>query len=170
MSDKDGGVWLPVEELGRRVRELRKQKRLEGAEVGRAIGYKDGSALSSMENGTKRLPGARLRQLAHVLGVPPSHFMREDAGGTTEDPVLLDRAAKLTVVGWLEQRAQELREELDAGRPSEGPSRPIRELDEERDDRDALKALEGVEAKTAPERDTSTPEQSPASTKDESSA
>ena len=65
---------LTPQEIGKRVKELRKKRGLTQEQLAHLCGFKNKSSITHIENG-RNIPQSRLEKVAEILGTTPMYLM-----------------------------------------------------------------------------------------------
>lgn len=88
--------------VGERIRQARKVRGLSGEELAHAVGYKNQSAISNLENRTTGTGGTKIAKIANALRVPV-RWLHEGPDGPDvpfSDPMVSNaEAASFTIAG-----------------------------------------------------------------------
>lgn len=64
-----------LEEIGKRIKDLRESKKLSQEELARAAGYKTRSSINKIELGKTNLSQSRITKIANALETSPGYLM-----------------------------------------------------------------------------------------------
>ena len=80
---------LTPQEIGKRVKELRKKRGLTQEQLAYMCGFKNKSSINHIENG-RNIPKSRLEKIAEILGTTPMYLMGYENQVEPEQSALLE--------------------------------------------------------------------------------